>query len=55
METPAGLVVYLRERPVEGAANAALIAVLSEYFHVAKSQIHIKHGSRGRTKLVEIA
>lgn len=54
VETPDGLLVYLRERPVDGAANAALIRLLSQHFKVAQSQIRIKVGGRGRTKLVEI-
>lgn len=48
------LTVFLRERPIEGKANTALIKLLAEYFNVAKSQIKIKTGARGRKKLVEI-
>lgn len=48
------LTVYLREKPVDGEANTALIKILSKHFGVAKSGVVIKTGSRGRKKLVEI-
>lgn len=54
-ETAQGLTVYLREKPVDGEANAALIRLLAEHFQVAKRQVVIKTGARGRTKLIEIA
>lgn len=48
------LTVYLREKPVDGAANAALIKLLAAHFHVAKSCVIIKSGATSRHKLVEI-
>jgi len=48
------LTVFLRERPVEGKANTALIQILAKHFGVAKSQVMIKSGIRGRKKLIEI-
>lgn len=48
------LVVYLREKPIDGEANQALIKLLAKHFHVAKSCITIKTGARGREKLVEV-
>ena len=48
------LIVYLREKPIDGEANTALVKVLSKHFKVAKSCISIKTGSRGRHKLIEI-
>lgn len=48
------LTVYLREKPVDGEANAALIKLLSKHFRIAKSCINIKSGAHGRQKLVEI-
>lgn len=48
------LTVYLREKPIDGEANQALIKVLSEYFQLPKACISIKTGVRGRQKLVEI-
>ena len=46
--------VYLRERPHDGEANTALIHILADYFHIAKSCIVIKSGSHSHHKLVEI-
>lgn len=48
------LIVYLREKPVEGQANVALLKILSDHFHIPKTSIHIKSGTRSRKKLVEI-
>lgn len=48
------LTVYLREKPVDGQANAALIKLLASHFHVSKTSIQLKSGARGRKKLVEI-
>lgn len=50
----AELTVYLREKPVDGAANTALIKLLAAHFHVAKSCVVIKSGAASRHKLVEI-
>ena len=49
-----GLVVYLREKPHDGEANAALVKILADYYNVSKSQIEIKRGSKNHQKLVEI-
>lgn len=54
METPDGLVVYLREKPIDGEANTALVKLLSKHFGVTKSQISIKRGDHSRSKIVEI-
>ncbi|MBR5027001.1 DUF167 domain-containing protein [Candidatus Saccharibacteria bacterium] len=49
-----GLTVYLREKPHDGEANAALIKMLAEYFDVAKTSIVIKSGSKSHKKLIQI-
>lgn len=49
------LIVYLREKPVEGEANVALIRLLAKYFKIPKTSIAIKTGQRSRIKLVEIS
>jgi uncharacterized protein (TIGR00251 family) len=41
--------------PVDGAANAAVIAALADAFNVRKRDITIVHGERGRKKTVRIA
>ena len=48
------LTVYLREKPIEGEANAALIRLLAKHFDVPKTPILIKTRQHGRIKLVEI-
>ena len=40
--------------PVEGAANAACIAFLSDLFQVSKSRIEIVRGRRSRQKWIQI-
>ncbi len=52
--TTKNLTVYLREKPVDGAANTALIKTLAAHFHVAKSCVVIKSGATSRHKLIEI-
>ena len=49
-----GLTVYVREPAVEGAANAALIKLLAEYYKVPKTTIEIIRGHTSKHKLVEI-
>ena len=46
--------VHITAAPVDGAANAAVVRTLSEYFHVPKSQIKIIRGETSRDKVVEI-
>lgn len=48
------LIVYLREKPIDGQANRALVKILADHFQVPKSTIRIKTGAHGRQKLVEI-
>ncbi len=47
-------VAFIRARAHDGEANAALVELLSDYFHVAKSLITIKSGAGSRVKTVEI-
>jgi len=49
------LKVRLTAPPVDGKANAALIAFLAESFGVAKRAVTLVHGETGRSKLVRIA
>jgi len=48
------LTVYLREKPIDGEANAALVKLLAQHFDVAKTRIMVKRGHTFRKKLVEI-
>jgi len=49
------LQVKLAAAPVEGAANAALIDLLSRQLRVPKRSFRIAAGERSRTKTVEIS
>lgn len=51
---PNALTVYLREKPIDGEANTALLKVLADYFRVPKTSLTIKSGEKGRRKLVEV-
>lgn len=46
--------IRLTAPPVEGAANAALVAFLSRTLGVPKSSVRIARGERSRTKVVEV-
>jgi uncharacterized protein (TIGR00251 family) len=48
------ILVRLAAPPVEGAANEALIDLLSREFHLPKRQITIVSGATARDKRVEI-
>ena len=51
---PGELTVYLRAKPHDGEANAALIKLLSKHFHVPKTTITITRGTKSRTKTIEL-
>ncbi len=46
--------VHIKERPVDGKANAALIKILAEHFDLPQRQIKNITGSGSRQKIVEI-
>ena len=46
--------VHITAAPVDGAANAAVIKMLAEYFKIPKSQIKIVRGDTSRDKIIEI-
>lgn len=48
------LKVRLTAPPIDGAANEALLALLSERLGLPKRAIHIVHGATGRHKIIEI-
>ena len=56
VEGPDGvLVVTVRERAIEGAANAAVEVALAAHFGVAKREVRIAAGATARIKTVVIA
>jgi uncharacterized protein len=48
------LVVTVRARAVEGAANAAVVAALAAAFGVRRGDVEIVAGGRGRDKVVAL-
>lgn len=55
VEPDGRLKVHLTSPPVDGAANSALCALLSDFFSVSKSSVQVVRGERGRDKQVAIA
>jgi uncharacterized protein (TIGR00251 family) len=54
--TPGGTwVAKLKSPPVDGKANAELIALVAKQFGCSKAAVSIKAGGSGRVKLVKIA
>lgn len=53
-DTPGELIVYLRAKPHDGEANAALIKALSNHLGAPKTSIKILRGAHSRTKLIEV-
>ena len=54
VKTRNGFLAYVKEPPVNGKANKALIHLLSKNFGVPKDRITILTGRRSKHKLVEI-
>jgi uncharacterized protein len=48
------LLVAVRARAVEGAANAAVLAALAEAFGVRHGDVELVSGARGRDKVVAV-
>ncbi|HQS01569.1 MAG: hypothetical protein B7Y07_07850 [Halothiobacillus sp. 24-54-40] len=46
--------LYLTTPPVEGKANAAVIAFVAKEFGVAKNQVHLHRGDTGRDKELHV-
>jgi len=46
--------VWVKEPPVQGKANSAIIKVLAEYFKVSKSQVKLISGLSAKQKVFEI-
>jgi uncharacterized protein (TIGR00251 family) len=54
-ERDGALVVRLVAPPVEGAANDALLRLLSRHLGVAPSSLSVARGARGREKVIFVA
>jgi uncharacterized protein (TIGR00251 family) len=44
----------LKSPPIDGRANAELLALVAQHFKVRKSAVSLKSGASGRMKLVQI-
>jgi len=44
----------VKAQPVDGKANAAVIALIAAHFGLRKAQVTIKSGAAGRMKLVTL-
>ena len=49
-----GLVIYVREKAIDGAANDGVIKLLADHFGVPKSRVRVVRGHTARIKQVEI-
>jgi uncharacterized protein len=47
-------IARLKSPPVDGKANAELVALIAEHFGVRKAAVVIKSGASGRMKLVQV-
>lgn len=45
---------HLKAQPIDGQANAELIALIARHFACRKADVTIKSGASGRLKLVRI-
>lgn len=50
----ANYIVYIKEPPIDGRANAELIKLLADYFDISPSLIEIISGYMARVKVIEI-
>ena len=55
LEMPDGTwTAQIKSPPVDGKANAELIALVANHFDVRKSLVTVKSGASGRMKLIKI-
>ena len=47
-------VARVKSQPVEGRANAELIALVAEHFGCRKAAVFVKSGASGRLKLLRV-
>ncbi len=54
-EVAGGWVAHVKAPPVDGKANAELLALVARQFGVPKAAVTIRSGAGGRLKLVDVA
>ena len=47
-------VAHVKAPPVDGKANAALIALVAAHFGLRRTQVNIRSGAGGRVKLLQL-
>ena len=52
--TDGGLVVAVRERALEGRANAAVVDAVAAWLGIASGRVTIERGTHGRTKRLAV-
>lgn len=50
----ANFLVYIKEPPINGRANAALVKLLATHFDISPSLVEIISGYMARVKVIEI-
>ena len=55
LQADGSYVARVKAPPVDGKANAALVALVAAHFGLRKSGVNIKSGAAGTLKLVQIA
>lgn len=53
--TPGVWLAHLKSPPVDGKANAELLALVARHWGCRRSAVHLKGGGTGRVKWVHIA
>ena len=48
-------IAHVTSPPIDGKANAEVIALVARHFGCAKSAVSIKSGASGRTKFVKVS
>jgi uncharacterized protein YggU (UPF0235/DUF167 family) len=48
------LILYVREKAIDGAANDGVVRILAAHYGVAKSRVSVVRGHTARIKQVEI-
>jgi hypothetical protein len=46
--------IWVKEKPIQGQANQAVISLLAEYFQIPRDKIRLIKGFRQRNKIFEI-
>jgi len=49
------LIVFVRERAIDGAANVAVVKIVAAHFGVSPSRVTIRRGHSSKRKTLEVA